>query len=148
MIHHRTFLLFILLIEGIPLSQPADDKKTPVDSLEKTQAQLIIETNAIQSKLDSLNSIVRKEYIKEGLSDTITAVIEKDGIVYEKPDILSKKVFKVKKKEIIILIGFSGEWFKIIHKTGIGFVLEESVQHDDTIYNYKKLHLNKKDNEE
>ena len=120
-----------------------DEKEVAIDSLEKLEIHLKEEGEKVRARLDSLNSLVSEEYVKKGVIDTIVGIIEKRGIVYQQPDILSKKLFKTKKSEIVVIIGFKAEWFKIIHKKGIGFVLEEIIKHDDKIYNYKKIQLEK-----
>ena len=124
-------------------AQKVDEKKVAADSLEELEIQLHKDAEKVQARLDSLNTLVSEEYTKSGIIDTIIGQIEKSGAVYQKPDILSKKKFRARKDEIVVIIGFRIEWFKIIHKKGIGFILEESIKHDDRIYNYKKLQMNK-----
>ena len=120
-----------------------DEKRVTIDSLEESKIQLKEEAEKVRARLDSLNSLVSEEYVKSGIIDTIVGQIGKSGTVYQQPDILSKKKFRAKKNEIVVIIGFKTEWFKIIHKKGIGFALEEIIKHDDKIYNYKKLQLEK-----
>lgn len=146
MINYLKFLAYILLVPLVIASQDTDESKTSIDSLEEAQVKHRNETKKIQLRIDSLNAIVRNEYIKKGLSDTIVGEIERDGIAYQQPDILSKKIFSVEKGEIIVIIGFNTEWFKIIHKKGIGFLLDKCIKHDDKIYNYKSIQLHKNSN--
>ena len=122
-----------------------DEKKMAVDRLQEAEIQLKKEEEKVRARLDSLNTLVSEEYTKSGIIDTIVGQIGKSGPVYQKPDILSKKLFKAKKDEIVVIINFKTEWFKIIHKKGIGFVLEEIIKHDDIIYNYKKKQLEKRE---
>jgi hypothetical protein len=129
--------------EDKAVSEKPDGKRAAVDSLGKEEIQLMKDAEKVRARLDSLNSLVSEEYTKSGVIDTIVGLIEKSGTVYQQPDILSKKLFKARNGEIIVLIGFKTEWFKIIHKKGIGFILEESIKHDDRIYNYKKIQREK-----
>lgn len=130
------------------IEQKIDERKVATDSLEELEIQLHKDAEKVQARLDSLNTLVSEEYTKSGIIDTIAGQIEKSGTVYQKPDILSKKKFRAKKDEIVVIIGFWAEWFKIIHKKGIGFILQESIKHDDKIYNYKKVQMSKyKENE-
>lgn len=168
MINYLKLLITILFMPIALFTQEVDEKKAMIDSLEESQIQLIEkdekketidsleelkiqlkeEGAKVRAKLDSLNSLVSEEYKKSGVIDTIVGVIEKRGTVYQQPDILSKKLFKAMKHEIVVIIGFKAEWFKIIHKKGIGFILEESIKHDNKIYNYKKIQSEKNKNEQ
>ena len=163
MINCLKFIIPILLIPFLLISQETetasqevdtikqkiDERKVATDSLEELEIQLHKDAEKVQARLDSLNSLVSEEYTKSGVIDTIVGQIEKSGTVYQKPDVLSKKKFRARKDEIVVIIGFRIEWFKIIHKKGIGFILQESIKHDDRIYNYKKLQMSKyKDKEE
>ena len=157
MINYLRFIIPILLLPFLLLSQETetasqetdtieqkiDERKVATDSLEELEIQLHKDAEKVQARLDSLNTLVSEEYTKSGIIDTIIGQIEKSGTVYQKPDILSKKKFKARKDEVVVIIGFWAEWFKIIHKKGIGFILQESIKHDDRIYNYKKLQMSK-----
>lgn len=129
--------------EADTTSRKVDERKVATDSLEELEIQLNKDAEKVRARLDSLNSLVSEEYVKSGIIDTIVGLIGKSGTVYQQPDILSKKKFRAKKNEIVVIIGFKTEWFKIIHKKGIGFALEEIIKHDDKMYNYKKLQLEK-----
>lgn len=157
MVNHFKLILSILFIPVLIVSQEAgitsqeadttsqkvDERKVAIDSLQELEIQLHKDAEKVQARLDSLNSLVSEEYTKSGIIDTIVGQIEKSGTVYQQPDILSKKKFKARRDEIVVIIGFRIEWFKIIHKKGIGFILEESIKHDDRIYNYKKSQMGK-----
>lgn len=130
---------FVILTLSIVLCAHSDNGiKGDVDSLESKQSANAIKVANMQKRLDSLNSIVKKTYENAGLQDTITGEIEKNGIAYEKPDIISKKKFKITAKEIVVIIAYKNDWFKIIHKRGIGYILSGNLKHDDKIFNYKK----------
>lgn len=140
------------IIDSIDESQiqlrEKDERKVATDSLEELEIQLNKDAEKVRARLDSLNSLVSEEYTKRGIIDTIVGQIGKSGAVYQQPDILSKKLFRAKKEEIVVIIGFKTEWFKIIHKKGIGFVLEENIKHDDIIYNYRKVQLKKSESDQ
>ncbi len=129
----------LLLLPFVIASQEADETKARIDSLENAQIQLGEDAEKVKARLDSLNAAIRQELSKKSLVDTISGGVEKNGHVYQQPDISSKKLIRVKQGEIIIIIDFNIEWFKVIHKKGIGFILDDNVKHDDKIFNYKKI---------
>ncbi len=147
-----TRILFICVLVtifcGQLFSQEEDPLKRRMDSLEQAHIDLKKQEEQLHTKIDSLNSVVTTEYINKAVFDTIVGLTETKGVVYEKPDILSKKAFRVRDGEIIIIIGFQSEWFKIIHKKGVGYILDEHIKHDDKIYSYKKYQSSKAKKEE
>jgi len=126
-------------ISLVLVAQTKEEQKTAVDSLEQSQIDLKNSTDSIQARLDSIHAVIRQELSKTRIIDTIIGTIADNCDAYQQPDITSKKKYKARKEEIVVIIGFHIEWFKIIHKKGIGFILEDCITHDDKIFNYKKL---------
>jgi len=129
----------VLLIPFVLYSQTSNEMKTSIDSLEQSQIELGSKADSIQARLDSIHAVIRKELSKTKIIDTIVGIIADNCDAYQQPDITSKKKYRVKKEEIVVIIGFHIEWFKIIHKKGIGFILDDCIKHDDKIFNYKKM---------
>ncbi len=129
----------ILLLSITLCAQTKEEQKAAVDSLEQTQIDLKNKSDSIQVRLDSINAVIRKELSKTKIIDTIIGVIADNCDAYQQPDITSKKKYRARKDDVVVIIGFHIEWFKIIHKKGIAFVLEDCIAHDDKIFNYKKI---------
>ncbi len=149
--HLRLIMMFFLLIPLMAFAtQEADEMKARIDSLENLQIQLREKSEKVHARSDSLNAEIRRELSKKSLVDTIIGSVEKNGHVYQQPDMSGKKLFRAKQGEIIVIVDFRTEWFKVIHKKGTGFILDECVKHDDKIFNYKKIksELNAKTPEE
>ncbi len=139
MVTNLKSMVLLLSLPVIIVSQEPDKTKARIDSLENLQIQLREKSEKVHARSDSLNVEIRRELSKTHLVDTIIGGVGKNGHVYQQPDMSGKKLFRVKQGEVIIIIDFKTEWFKVIHKKGIGFILDECVKHDDKIFNYKKI---------
>jgi hypothetical protein len=138
--------VLLALVTALPaLSQLPDDVQARIDSLERAQARLLDDRVAKRSQLDSLNRTVALAYEKKGLMDTIAGAIERPCVVYQSPDVLSAKLFESAEGDSVVVVDFADEWFKIMHKSGTGFILDECVGHDERIQSYKEQRRRRKD---
>lgn len=114
-----------------------EEMKARIDSLEMTQRAAEEKRDTLEEKKDSLNAVVVRKYRELGLLDSIAAEVEESGAVHEQPDVVSPKLFEVEAGDTVVVVDFAGEWFKVLHRQGTGFVLERCIQHDERIGNYR-----------
>jgi hypothetical protein len=114
-----------------------EEMKAKIDSLEMTQNAAERKRDTLEERKDSLNAVVVRKYRELGLLDSIAAQVEQGGAVHERPDVVSAELFQVRAGDTVVVVDFAGEWFKVLHRQGSGFVLEKCIEHDERISNYR-----------
>mgnify|MGYP006311180447 CR=1 FL=1 len=136
----RAFYATVIVVSAAATLAAAltmEEMKAKIDSLETTQRAAERKRDTLEVKKDSLNAVVVRKYRELGLLDSIAAQVEESGAVHEQPDVVSLKLFQIQAGDTVVVVDFAGEWFKVLHRQGTGFVLEECIEHDERIGNYR-----------
>jgi hypothetical protein len=118
-----------------------DELRARIDSLERAQAAAARDVDSVGIRIDSLDTTVTSAYRQAGLLETIIGRADRDCAIREQADIASPPLFEITAGDSLLLTDFDGQWFRILHRKGKGYALDECIQHDERIRAFRDAHV-------
>jgi hypothetical protein len=135
-------IVVCVLCYALPVfSLSPEQLRARIDSLEQAQAAAARDVDSVGVRLDSLDTAVTGVYRQAGLLETIIGRAEHDCAIREQADIASPALFEIAAGDSLLLTDFQGQWFRILHRNGKGYALEECIEHDERIRAFRDAHV-------
>lgn len=134
------FLLFVLLISQIGLSQTLSDLEKMKDSLELKRSNLTREAIDIIKVIDSVERLILFARIR---NKSVKSIAKKDASVFKELYNTKDVIGKIKRKDTIYVIEYKSYFnsFEILYKNQLGYIKKNKIRLNNKL---EKLISNKK----